>query len=116
MAFFSVNSAKSSPKAEEKPFEEPSNEEKNDENKADQANNASASSYFNSAWTKMGDLTKSVSQNIVGPNKESDSMDLSNKGTDLGSLNETLIVQWESHLGCPGLYNFIFIPIEHLTL
>ena len=24
--------------------------------------------------------------------------------TDLGSLNETLIVQWESHLGCPGLY------------
>lgn len=74
-----VNSAKSSPKAEDKPFVEPSNEEKNDENKADQANNVSASSYFNSAWTKMGDLTKSVSQNIVGPNKENDSTDLSNK-------------------------------------
>ena len=27
--------------------------------------------------------------------------------TDLGSLNETLIVQWESHLGCPGLYIFL---------
>ena len=78
--FFPVNSAKSSPKVEDKPFVEPSNEEKNDENKADQANNVSASSYFNSAWTKMGDLTKSVSQNIVGPNKENDSTDLSNKG------------------------------------
>ena len=28
----------------------------------------------------MGDLTKSVSQNIVGPNKENDSTDLTNKG------------------------------------
>ena len=28
--------------------------------------------------------------------------------TDLGSLNETPIVLWESHLGCPGLYNFVF--------
>ena len=27
------------------------------------------------------------------------------KTTDLGSLNETPIVLWESHLGCPGLYN-----------
>ena len=35
--------------------------------------------------------------------------------TDLGSLNETLIVQWESHLGCPGLYIYI-IYVKQSTL
>ena len=63
---FSGNSAKTSPKIEENPIvEENTEEQPNNEEIGEKAqNNTTATAFFSSAWTRMGDLTKSASQNI----------------------------------------------------
>ena len=62
----SGNSAKTSPKIEENPIvEENTEEQPNNEEIGEKAqNNTTATAFFSSAWTRMGDLTKSASQNI----------------------------------------------------
>ena len=63
---FSGNSAKTSPKIEENPIVEGNTEEQpnNEEIGEKGPNNTTATAFFSSAWTRMGDLTKSASQNI----------------------------------------------------
>lgn len=89
-----VNSEKTTPKVEENPIvDDNAGQTEVNQIETDANSSAAASAFFNSAWNRMNDLTKSASQNITGmaATKETEKEEINSSNKDEVQTNLTTL-------------------------